>query len=162
VAEISIVRLGPDDWPAYRILRLAALADAPHAFGSTLAREVRLTPPEWRARILRGGTFMARRSKDPVGTAAGIPGDEPGHAELVGMWVHPDWRGHGVGDNLVEAVMDWAAAGPYRYVNLWVSEGNDPAERLYTRHGFVRTGATQPVRLEEPEFLEWEMVVALG
>ena len=74
------------------------------------------------------------------------------------MWVHPEWRGHGVGDLLVRAVIDWATAGRYRALDLWVSVGNDPAEVLYDRHGFVRTGATQPIREEDPTRLELEMV----
>lgn len=158
MVEITLVRLTPDDWAAYRKLRLAALAEAPSAFGSTLAREEALTEADWRARLGRGTTFAVRTSDREVGTAAGIPGDREGHAELVGMWVHPDWRGRGVGGMLVEAVIAWAAQGPYRASTLWVSVGNDAAEGLYARHRFVRTGATQPIREDDPTRLELEMV----
>ncbi|MGO8686537.1 MAG: GNAT family N-acetyltransferase [Candidatus Dormibacteria bacterium] len=158
MSGIGLVRLRVADWAAYRELRLAALADAPSAFGSTFERERALGRAEWQARIRRGGTFAARAAPDLVGTAAGIPGEAAGHAELVGMWVHPEWRGHGVGDLLVRAVIDWATAGRYRALDLWVSVGNDPAEVLYDRHGFVRTGATQPIREEDPTRLELEMV----
>ena len=92
-----------------------------------------------------------------VGTAAGIPGDVEGHAELVGMWVHPDWRRRGIGGLLVRAVIDWAAAAPFRAIDLWVTVGNDAAEALYARLGFVRTGATQPVREDDPTLLELAM-----
>jgi GNAT superfamily N-acetyltransferase len=158
MTDVALVRLEPADWPAYRELRLAALADAASAFGTTLARERALTPEDWRARIQRGPTFVARAPRGDVGTATGIQGDEPGHAELVGMWVHPEWRGRGVGDLLVDAVIEWAAQSGYRGLNLWVSVGNDRAEALYARHGFARTGATQPIREEDPTRLELEMV----
>jgi GNAT superfamily N-acetyltransferase len=158
MSGIGLVRLRAADWRAYRELRLAALADSPSAFGSTLEREQTLGQREWQARILRGATFAARATSGLVGTAAGIPGETVGHAELVGMWVHPEWRGRGIGDLLVRAVIDWAAAGRYATIDLWVSVGNDRAEVLYTRHGFVPTGATQPIREEDPTRRELEMV----
>jgi len=161
MTDVDLVRLTTADWAAYRELRLAALSDAPTAFGSTLARERSLTPEEWRERLRRRSTFAARVAHGHVGMAAGIEGEKPGHAELVGMWVHPGWRGRGVGDLLVEAVVEWAASGGHEAVTLWVSFGNDRAEALYARHGFVRTGATQPIRDEDPSRLELEMVRAL-
>ena len=176
MTEIELVPLAPLDWAAYRELRLAALADAPSAFGSTLARERSLTPEEWRERLRRRSTFAARVPRGQVaagvsngrgrvgmphghvGMAAGIEGDQPGHAELVGMWVHPQWRGKSVGDLLVDAVVEWARTSGHDALTLWVSVGNDRAEALYARHGFVRTGATQPIREEDPSRLELEMV----
>jgi GNAT superfamily N-acetyltransferase len=161
VTDVALVRLVPADWAAYREIRLTALADAPSAFGSTLASEGAMTPADWQARLRRRSTFAARAPHGLVGTSAGIPGHVAGHAELVGMWVHPQWRGRGVGDLLVTAVIDWAASGPYRALDLWVSVGNDRAEALYARHGFLRTGVTRQIREEDPTRRELEMVLTL-
>ncbi len=149
------------NWVAYRELRLAALTEAPRAVGTTLAREEALTPVDWRARLRRGGIFAACAASGLVGTAAGIPADAASHCELVGMWVHPKWRGQGVGDLLVRGVIDWATAGPYQALDLWVSVGNDPAVALYARHGFVATGSTRPIHKEDPARLALGMVRAL-
>ncbi len=157
LSEISIVRLHQADWAACREIRLAGLAEAPSAFGADVAREEAMTPADWRARLTRRSTFAASAPHGLVGTAAGIRGDVAGHAELVGMWVHPAWRCRGIGGLLVDAVIAWAAAGPFRALDLWLSVGNDPAEALYAHHGFVRTGATQPVREDAPTLLELEM-----
>jgi GNAT superfamily N-acetyltransferase len=157
VNGITVVRLQPAVWAAYRQIRLAALADAPSAFGSTVADEEAMTPADWRTRLTQRSTFAASASHGLVGTAAGIPGDVEGHAELVGMWVHPGWRRRGIGGLLVGAVIDWATAAPFRAIDLWVTVGNDAAEALYARLSFVRTGATQPVREDDPTLLELAM-----
>jgi GNAT superfamily N-acetyltransferase len=157
VTGITVLRVQPADWATYREIRLAGLADAPSAFGSDVAREEAMTPADWRARLTRRSTFAASALHGLVGTAAGIPGDVAGHAELVGMWVHPDWRRRGIGGLLVGAVIDWATAAPFRAIDLWVTVGNDAAEALYARLGFVRTGGTQPVRENDPSLLELGM-----
>jgi ribosomal protein S18 acetylase RimI-like enzyme len=154
---ITVIRLQPADWAAYRQIRLAALADAPSAFGSTVADEEGMTPADLQTRLTRRSTFAASAAHGLVGTAAGIPGDVAGHAELVGMWVHPDWRRRRIGGLLVRTVIDWATAAPFRAIDLWVTVGNDAAEALYTSLGFVRTGATQPVRENDPTGLELKM-----
>ena len=158
MARLELARLTPAAWREYRAIRLAALAEAPHAFGSTLAEERRLRAADWRVRLARRAQFVVRSQQRAVGTVGGLVEDG---AELVSLWVHPAWRGRGVGDLLVQAVLDWARAQGHRVVRLWVSADNAPAERLYARHGFVRTGACQPVTPGDPTRREFEMVRAL-
>ncbi|MGH9250147.1 MAG: GNAT family N-acetyltransferase [Acidimicrobiales bacterium] len=50
-----------------------------------------------------------------------------------------------MGDALVDEVVRWAGEQHADAVALWVTSGNGAAERLYACHGFVRTGATQPL-----------------
>jgi GNAT superfamily N-acetyltransferase len=58
-------------------------------------------------------------------------------AEIESMHVHPDWRSHGVGGQLVEAAVAHAtAAGCYR-VQLTSNQARVDAHRFYLRHGFV-------------------------
>jgi GNAT superfamily N-acetyltransferase len=155
---LTLARLTPADWREYREIRLMALAEAPFAFGSTLAEERQLRAPDWRARLARRAQFVVRSGRRVVGTAGGVVDDG---AELVSMWVHPTVRGHGVGDLLVQAVVDWARLQGHTQIRLWVSTGNEPAERLYARHGFVRTGASQPVTPADPTRLEFGMARAI-
>jgi ribosomal protein S18 acetylase RimI-like enzyme len=142
VIEVRV--LTPDRWPVWRQLRLAALEDAPLAFGSRLAdwqaegdREGR-----WRARLDIPGShnLVALRDGEPVGMASGVPGPEEGVVELISMWVNPMARGRGVGDRLVEAVERWALHRRAAVVRLSVIPGNQHAIALYRRHGFVDTG----------------------
>jgi len=141
---VDIARLGPQEWHVYRDLRLAALEDSPSAFGSRLDAERDRDEAEWRARLERRTQFVARTDGRPVGTVGCIvrPGDA---IELVSMWVAPSARGAGVGGRLVEAVASEARGRGVATIVAWISEGNERAERLYERHGFVRTGTTQPI-----------------
>jgi GNAT superfamily N-acetyltransferase len=162
VDGVDILRFTTDDWPAYRVVRLAALAESPGAYCSTLAGEQAKTEADWRARLDRGATFAARAAGRHVGIATGVPGERDGHAELVGMWVDPAWRRQGVGRLLVQVVIDWAVAeARFRDIALWVAADNPGAEALYAGHGFRRTGAAESMRPDEPDRLIHEMSRAL-
>ena len=77
-----------------------------------------------------------------------IVGDDDGvfvdrAVELLSMWVSPDFRGMGVGDAAVRAVIDWAGMNcPGAAVVLSVKATNERAIDLYSRHGFAMTGAS--------------------
>lgn len=162
MAELVLRRLATVDWAAFREIRLEALRDAPEAFGSTAADAQNLEEQEWRRRLEQRAVFMAEVAGQRVGLAAGIAGDQPGEAELVSMWVAPAWRGRGVGDRLVQAVLAWAAGDGFTSVRLWVATGNTRAERLYSRLGFKATGRSQPMGGETSALLEFEMRRELG
>jgi ribosomal protein S18 acetylase RimI-like enzyme len=183
--DILIRPLAVDDWAQARDTRLAALADAPYAFGSTLAKELTYDDDHWRRRAGSGRTLGAFDGGVIIGLAGGIPADEldprgaPGAAprdpagagdpatarsepdtaspdwHLVSMWVAPDYRGQGVADKLVEAVCERAREAGAVTVTLWVTEMNDRAIALYRRHGFVPNGVRELVRPEEPD--HWEI-----
>ena len=59
----------------------------------------------------------------------------PGVPEL-GMGIAEAFRGRGVGGALLEALLERARAEGFGALSLSVEDGNDPAARLYERHGF--------------------------
>ena len=132
--------IGPDDWKAWRELRLAALAEAPFAFGSQYADWVDATEDRWRERLSSPGAYQVIASIDgtPAGMAGGFPSADD-TAELVSMWVAPAGRGKGVGNALMTAIEDWARSIGATVLKLSVVPGNDPAHNLYLRHGYVDT-----------------------
>ncbi len=136
---VSIDRLAGDDWQALRELRLAALAESPHAFWAKLSDESRYGRAEWMSFLEAVCWFVARREGRGIGLAGLL---EPEHAdpELIGMWVAPAERGRGTGGRLTRAVLDDARVRGATSVGLWVTEGNDSARTLYQRLGFVYTG----------------------
>src|ERR1700752_3191649 len=101
---VNIRGLTAQDWRQLRDARLAALAEAPYAFASTLAREEAFTDETWRERAGSGQTFAAWADGTITGLATGLPEESRPGWHLVGMWVSPACRGQGVADRLVSAV----------------------------------------------------------
>jgi len=132
------------DWQVFRNLRLAALADAPRAFGSTHDQWRDAGEQRWRDRIAAVAlNLVAEHDAAPVGMVSGTGPDPEGTVELISMWVAPAARQHGVGAALVNAVVAWAQGAGGRQVVLQVTEVNREATRLYRRHGFVPTGEVE-------------------
>jgi GNAT superfamily N-acetyltransferase len=158
---VFVREISADDWELMRDVRLAALAEAPNAFGSTYAREIAFDQATWRGRFSeRSVTFFAYA--DPDESPAGLAGVyiEDGVADLVSMWVRPGFRGRKVGEALVEAAASWAKAHDFGTLFLWVTDMNDAARRLYERCGFTATGEQAPLP-SNPALTEIRMSRAL-
>lgn len=143
----------PHEWGTYRDLRLRALAEAPDAFGSTLAAEQNRPDDEWLRRLTAGADartnlpLVAEVRGEPIGLAWGrIEASDPEVAALYQMWVAPSHRGLGAGRLLLEAVIAWARDQNASYLDLGVTCGDRPARRLYERAGFKPKGEPQPLR----------------
>ena len=149
---MEVLRVAPGDAARLKRVRLAALEDAPSAFGSTHEAEASRPDEEWAQRAVAGSrgndraTFFARLDDDVVGLAGGYRNERSSSTvELVSMWVAPHVRGRGVGALLVDAVTSWAVDTNATRIALWVTSGNTAAERLYESKGFVPTGELQPL-----------------
>lgn len=145
--------LGPDDWAAWRELRLAALAEAPDAFSARLTdwQGERDSEQRWRDRLTGAWhNVIAELDERPAGMASGLLPDS-GPVELVSMWVAPFARGRGAGDALVRSVVAWAAAQRRGEIVLRVRTSNPAAIALYARHGFVDSGPVEASPGEPPE-----------
>jgi hypothetical protein len=100
-AEITVRRIRTEEWERLRAIRLRALADAPMAFGSTLADEQTRLDEFWRGRAAGGAadddraTCIAERDGVWVGIGTCVleaegTGEQP--AWIFGMWVDPAIR----------------------------------------------------------------------
>jgi ribosomal protein S18 acetylase RimI-like enzyme len=175
--DVVIRRLEPADWLALKAVRLAALADAPEAFASTLAREQGYSEQRWREWLdSTAATFGAFTAAEPDSAPAariggiaaafvrprpaGGDGDTDWH--LISMWVSPGLRGTGVASGLVDAVCAQARRSGADQVSLWVTDVNERARAFYERLGFTPTGRRQPVRPDEPDHWETELAQRLA
>jgi ribosomal protein S18 acetylase RimI-like enzyme len=140
---IEVQELTPDDWQLWRAMRRAALAEAPAAFGSTLAEWSGPgdTEERWRARL--SGVplnLVLTVDGEPAGMVSATAPSDDGTVELISLWVAPSARGHGVADAAISRVAEWARAEHGAEVVLSVRADNHPAIALYRRHGFVDVG----------------------
>jgi ribosomal-protein-alanine N-acetyltransferase len=58
-------------------------------------------------------------------------------AHITTIGVHPDYRRHGIGEKLFEAILEEATARGVLRASLEVRESNRAAQSLYAKHGFV-------------------------
>jgi ribosomal protein S18 acetylase RimI-like enzyme len=146
---LAVRRLGVNEWPLLKRLRLEALREAPDAYGSTSAEAVSHDDEWWISIATRFGWFVsapASRPAEAVGLVGGVPGVEPGITAVISMWIAPSRRGRGVAAELLDAVERWARANGAVSLTLGVANGNEQALRLFRRVGFALTGETEPLR----------------
>jgi ribosomal protein S18 acetylase RimI-like enzyme len=166
---IAIERIRPTEADRYRDIRLRALRDAPTAFATTLPEAEAFGEDVWRSRVAAAATGIDSTlyvAVDGAGADVGMVASirnttDPSTAELISMWVAPDARRSGAGATLVRAVVDWARDSGYARIELWVTRGNDAAERLYQKLGFAETGDVKPLP-SDPCKDELRMRLTLG
>jgi GNAT superfamily N-acetyltransferase len=67
----------------------------------------------------------------------------PGTAILSQLGVHPDCRGQGVGERLIDAAEAWALAQGFTQIALDTAEPATALRRRYERRGYVTVGTVQ-------------------
>jgi ribosomal protein S18 acetylase RimI-like enzyme len=134
---------------------LEAYAAHPDAFTSTVAEREKLPLAWWESRLsadpaareLVLGAFDGSELIGAVGLSFEQREKVRHKAELFGMYVRPQYRGQGLGRQLVESALTCARRRPgVKLLQLTVTETNAPAVALYERCGFLRFG-TEPLAI---------------
>jgi ribosomal protein S18 acetylase RimI-like enzyme len=138
--------------PLYRELRIAALRDAPYAFGSRL-EDVLATDPaafDESARRFAGSesttSFVLYSNDEPVGLIGAFFEDSAERRAFVcALWVRPAVRHLRGGELLVSTAVSWLEQRGARSVYAWVADANARARIFYEHLGFIVTGLQQPL-----------------
>jgi len=154
-----------DDWAALKAVRLAALLDAPTAFGISYQTAAAQGEAQWRERaaVARGGkpksefwlAFADAAQREATGMIGGVA-DAHGHYNLIGMWVAAAQRGSGAARGLVDAVKARAVTLGHRRIVLDVAPDNARAARFYLNQGFVFIDEWEPLA-SHPQILVQKM-----
>jgi GNAT superfamily N-acetyltransferase len=126
-------------------LRLRALRESPHAFGSRYEDQVGWPLARWRERtaaLAAGDTQIMFVAEADDGRLVGCAGAHVGADSVpvvISMWTAPEHRGRGVARMLLDALADWARRRGARRLTLSVVRGNRPASQLYVAFGFRPT-----------------------
>jgi len=145
------------------VLRLDALRMSPEAFSSCYDDEAREDLGFFARRL--PNTFGCFVDGALVGTAGLVvsAGAKVRHrGTVVGVFLLPAYRGHGLARRLMDGVIAAAREAGLESLRLGVTVGNEPAERLYVALGFRRYGVEpDAIRVDGVGFDEALMVLDL-
>lgn len=66
------------------------------------------------------------------------------HRTTLMMGIERPYRGKGLGSKLIDAAISWAKKQPsLDWIQLYVFDHNEPAKKLYRKHGFEVIGVTR-------------------
>jgi predicted GNAT family acetyltransferase len=99
------------------------------------------------ATLIAAGRAFARFDNGRVVFKAEIGSQSPSVGQIQGVWVHPEWRGRGLGTAGTAAVAAGVLRGG-RSASLYVNDYNVVARSSYARVGFREVGTFATVLLD--------------
>ena len=156
--NIEVRLFTPDEWLAYKGVRLKALKSDPKVFGSSYALEADRAAAVWQENLVKPtlGIFGVFHYADVIGmTGIFIDGEDSSTAKLWGSWLEPKWRGKGLSEKLYQVRLEWAKKHPdVKRIVVSHRESNIASKMANRKHGFVFTHAADKVwrdGVSEPE-----------
>jgi ribosomal protein S18 acetylase RimI-like enzyme len=138
---------------AFRTLRLRALQEHPEAFTSSYEEDVHKALGATEQRIAAEGNvfwgaFIDGEIRGMIGLVRDPRAKNRHKGDVVAMYVEPEFRRHGLGRALLQAVIDYARdAEKLEQLVLTVTRSNQPAIELY-RSARFRTFGMEPRALK--------------
>lgn len=99
------------------------------------------------ASLIAAGRAWARFENGQVVFKAEVGSQSPTVSQIQGVWVHPEWRGKGLG-TAGTATLAAVIVGTGRIASLYVNGFNTVARATYDRIGFVEVGTFATVLLD--------------
>jgi RimJ/RimL family protein N-acetyltransferase len=142
---IQIRPLRPDEWPAFRSLRLRALATDPGNFFRSAEEEEVRPEGEWREMLESddGAVFGLFDADRLIGLTAVYIDRAIAARDSAGLgmtWLDPAYRGRGLSALIYDARIAWARDKGLARIIVSHRADNEPSRRAMLAHGFRPTG----------------------
>jgi len=161
--SLTVRRLAGEQAALYRELRIAALREAPYAFGTTHSAALAEDEATLDALVQqlaysdhRAG-FVLYTEGQPAGLVGAFFEEAPEHRGFIrALWVAPAVRHLRGGELLVSAATRWLIEHGSTLVYAWVTDANVNAMQFYQRLGFIPSGDRQTLPSASDE---WETLL---
>ncbi len=162
VTPVVVRQLMPEDAKLVVALRSEALTLHPEFFAADPDYEASLPLSQWEQNVAKNFWLLATVGEADAGLCVfSYPAHNRKQAHighLGSMYVRDAFRGAGVADALLSAVIDFAA-GCVEQVALTVNAENPRAIRFYERHGFRPYGRVpRAIRVGDRYYDDLEMI----
>ena len=151
---VIVSQLQNERWEEYKQLRLHALQNDPIAFGSTFNDEKDCLQDAWITKM--ASMNFAILDDTPIDMISLVREKKTKFrhiSNIYSVYVMPEFRRHGIGNMLMQAVMDQALTNPEIVkVKLTVNNSQFAAIRLYERFGFQMVGIMKKEACEGDTF----------
>lgn len=144
--DVQIVRLASKDWKLYKELRLRALKEEPHAFGSSYEENVIKSDVSWAQGLEEASQektqwlVFAKLNNKIVGMIAAHLEKELDTAHIISTYVSPEERGKGIAKKLMNSLLiRLKQNNQIKKIIIDVNPTQSTAFNLYKSSGFKIT-----------------------
>ncbi|MCB1246394.1 MAG: GNAT family N-acetyltransferase [Acidimicrobiia bacterium] len=148
---VEVRTVWPHEWEAVRSIRLEALEDTPSAFVTSYDEALGYADDLWRDRTAEGAlgvtqnTVIALDHGKAVALAIGLLKRKGTVLVVVSVFISPDYRGRGIGEEMFAILEGWGADRGALEAGLWVEETNERARGFYAKLGYETTDDRQRI-----------------
>ncbi len=141
----TIRQFTAEDWPAYKAIRLKALATDPMVFSSNYTKEAAYVDEEWQRKLISSdrAVFGVYNGASLIGlTSIGFHHGDPIKQKAIcwASWLEPGERGKKLSRLFYQARLDWAKSQPtVTVVETGCRASNIASEKANQHFGFVCT-----------------------
>ena len=161
--KLTVRALAENEWALFRDVRLAALQESPAAFVESYEREQQYDDAHWRDQLRESRRLVVEGPDGVVGVATmRMLDDDPGAADVSGLWLAPEARHTGAALRLIEAAASLAEQAGASKIYYWVGSENGRAIGFALNAGFRPTSDRRTAPRADPEFGDQEIALVMS